>query len=199
MPRAPNLTMCSFCGKSHAEVRKLIAGPGVYICDSCVNVCKGILDNELGKDAQRRSAIRVSKLADIRQTLNQCVVRPCRACVGFFREHVLDTALFPRSARTQQEVERMPCASSFTFRNNKRYRAEISLGSYQCLISNATVAKQMQGFGFHDVTVSGSGRNRIAEGTWFQDDATITIKGMRGTIETKSEYLLAALLGDGQR
>ena len=46
MARASNLTMCSFCGKSHAEVRKLIAGPGVYICDSCINVCKGILDKE---------------------------------------------------------------------------------------------------------------------------------------------------------
>src|SRR6478609_6276599 len=44
MARASNLTMCSFCGKSHAEVRKLIAGPGVYICDSCINVSKGILD-----------------------------------------------------------------------------------------------------------------------------------------------------------
>jgi len=37
MARATNLTMCSFCGKSHAEVRKLIAGPGVYICDSSLS------------------------------------------------------------------------------------------------------------------------------------------------------------------
>ena len=51
MARASNLTMCSFCGKSHAEVRKLIAGPGVYICDNCINVCKGILDKELNEDA----------------------------------------------------------------------------------------------------------------------------------------------------
>ena len=41
--------MCSFCGKSHSEVQKLIAGPGVYICDSCINVCKDILDKELGE------------------------------------------------------------------------------------------------------------------------------------------------------
>ena len=52
MARATNLTMCSFCGKSHAEVRKLIAGPGVYICDSCINVCKSILDKELNEDAR---------------------------------------------------------------------------------------------------------------------------------------------------
>lgn len=40
------MTLCSFCGKSHAEVRKLIAGPGVYICDHCVRLCKNVLDAE---------------------------------------------------------------------------------------------------------------------------------------------------------
>ena len=48
MARPTNLTMCSFCGKTHGEVRKLIAGPGVYICDNCITVCKSILDKELG-------------------------------------------------------------------------------------------------------------------------------------------------------
>src|SRR4029077_8986574 len=75
MARASNLTMCSFCGKSHAEVRKLIAGPGVYICDSCINVCKSILDKELTEDGRRQSsAIRVPKPADIRRALDQYVV-----------------------------------------------------------------------------------------------------------------------------
>ena len=75
MARASNLTMCSFCGKSHAEVRKLIAGPGVYICDSCINVCKNILDKELNEDARRQSSnIRVPKPADIRRSLDQYVV-----------------------------------------------------------------------------------------------------------------------------
>ena len=68
MARASNLTMCSFCGKSHAEVRKLIAGPGVYICDNCINVCKSILDKELNEDARRQSSnIRVPKPAEIRR------------------------------------------------------------------------------------------------------------------------------------
>ena len=75
MARATNLTMCSFCGKSHAEVRKLIAGPGVYICDSCINVCKGILDKELSEDARRQSTtLRVPKPAEIRQALDQFVI-----------------------------------------------------------------------------------------------------------------------------
>jgi ATP-dependent Clp protease ATP-binding subunit ClpX len=48
MAKSTKMTFCSFCGKSAAEVRKMIAGPaGVHICDSCVNVCKTILDREL--------------------------------------------------------------------------------------------------------------------------------------------------------
>lgn len=64
MARASNLTMCSFCGKSHSEVKKLIAGPGVYICNECVDVCGNILEKELnppdpnttGKDGKSTSS-----------------------------------------------------------------------------------------------------------------------------------------------
>ena len=38
---------CSFCGKAQDQVRKLIAGPGVYICDECIDLCNEILDEEL--------------------------------------------------------------------------------------------------------------------------------------------------------
>src|SRR5262245_21964927 len=80
MARASNLTMCSFCGKSHAEVRKLIAGPGVYICDSCINVCKGILDKELNEDAKRQSTtLRVPKPVEIRRALDSYVIGQERA------------------------------------------------------------------------------------------------------------------------
>ena len=42
-----DLLKCSFCGKSQKQVKKLIAGPGVYICDRCVALCQGILDEQL--------------------------------------------------------------------------------------------------------------------------------------------------------
>ncbi len=75
MARASNLTMCSFCGKSHAEVRKLIAGPGVYICDSCITVCKGILDKELNDEARKqKTTIRVPKPAEIMRELDLHVI-----------------------------------------------------------------------------------------------------------------------------
>jgi hypothetical protein len=51
--RKENILLCSFCGKSHADVKKLIAGPGVYICDECVVHCKNALEKELGTDVQR--------------------------------------------------------------------------------------------------------------------------------------------------
>ena len=41
---------CSFCGKPQGRVRKLIAGPGVYICDECIGVCTSILEDELDFD-----------------------------------------------------------------------------------------------------------------------------------------------------
>lgn len=52
MARANNLTMCSFCGKSHSEVKKLIAGPGVYICNECIDVCSTILRKELAGQSE---------------------------------------------------------------------------------------------------------------------------------------------------
>jgi ATP-dependent Clp protease ATP-binding subunit ClpX len=61
-------------------VRKLIAGPGVYICDSCINVCKGILDKELNEDARRQSTnLRVPKPAEIRRALDGYVIGQERA------------------------------------------------------------------------------------------------------------------------
>ena len=61
MARPTQLTMCSFCGKSHSEVRKLIAGPQVYICDSCVLVCKSVLDKEF-KSTGKASAKKLNLL-----------------------------------------------------------------------------------------------------------------------------------------
>jgi len=75
MARPANLTMCSFCGKSHAEVRKLIAGPGVYICDSCITVCKNILDKETKEEARRSNTeVSLIKPVDIKRELDRYVI-----------------------------------------------------------------------------------------------------------------------------
>ena len=77
MARPNHLTQCSFCGKSHAEVKKLIAGPGVYICDNCVVLCKQVLDKEFATPAkkEKRPAPSLAKPAEIKRELD-------RRCVG---------------------------------------------------------------------------------------------------------------------
>src|SRR5436853_4915745 len=44
-----DLLKCSFCGKSQKQVKKLIAGPGVYICDECIDLCNEIIEEELSE------------------------------------------------------------------------------------------------------------------------------------------------------
>ena len=74
MARPTNITLCSFCGKSHAEVKKLIAGPGVYICDNCVVLCKQVLDKELANQNRKQKTRGVPKPAEIKRQLDlQCV------------------------------------------------------------------------------------------------------------------------------
>jgi len=75
MARPSSSTVCSFCGKSHAEVKKLIAGPGVYICDNCVLLCKSVLDKELAPEPKPDLRLTVPKPAEIKRELD-------RHCVG---------------------------------------------------------------------------------------------------------------------
>src|SRR5256714_6837448 len=71
MARPNQLTLCSFCGKSHAEVKKLIQGPGVYICDNCVIVCKNVLDKELRIEPKKTlPKLTVPKPAEIKRQLD---------------------------------------------------------------------------------------------------------------------------------
>ncbi|HEY7586102.1 MAG TPA: ClpX C4-type zinc finger protein, partial [Candidatus Deferrimicrobiaceae bacterium] len=75
-----NLLVCSFCGKAQNEVRKLIAGPTVYICDECVELCNDIISEETevehSLDEKRR---RLPKPAEIKKILDEYVVGQERA------------------------------------------------------------------------------------------------------------------------
>ena len=50
--RDSDLLKCSFCGKSQKQVKKLIAGPGVYICDECIDLCNEIIEEELSETSE---------------------------------------------------------------------------------------------------------------------------------------------------
>ena len=104
MARASNLTMCSFCGKSHSEVKKLIAGPGVYICNECVEVCSNILDKELaeaaGKPSKNRRNQNMKRLpspAELRAKLDEFVIGQ------EYAKKVLSVAVYNHYQRLRQD------------------------------------------------------------------------------------------------
>ncbi|GAB3913781.1 hypothetical protein GCM10027613_05970 [Microlunatus endophyticus] len=69
-----DLLKCSFCGKSQKQVKKLIAGPGVYICDECIDLCNEILEEEFSESADARTLDELPKPQQIRQFLDQYVI-----------------------------------------------------------------------------------------------------------------------------
>jgi ATP-dependent Clp protease ATP-binding subunit ClpX len=76
--RSGNL-VCSFCGKSQDEVRKLIAGPTVYICDECIDLCNDIIAEECDQEEALSSTSAVPKPSEIKKVLDQYVIGQERA------------------------------------------------------------------------------------------------------------------------
>jgi len=65
---------CSFCGKSQREVKKLIAGPTVYICDECIELCNDIIAEEYSQEEQATTSSMVPKPVEIKQALDDYVI-----------------------------------------------------------------------------------------------------------------------------
>jgi ATP-dependent Clp protease ATP-binding subunit ClpX len=63
---------CSFCGKNQSEVRKLIPGPAVYICDECIQLCSEIIEEKSEKDAKETEHVMVPK--EIKDKLDGYVI-----------------------------------------------------------------------------------------------------------------------------
>jgi ATP-dependent Clp protease ATP-binding subunit ClpX len=64
---------CSFCGKTQDQVRKLVAGPGVYICDECIELCNEIIEEEIGEEGEF-DFVDLLKPQEIKQSLDQYVI-----------------------------------------------------------------------------------------------------------------------------
>lgn len=75
------LLYCSFCGKSQHEVRKLIAGPSVFICDECVDLCNDIIREEIQESSTEESSDRLPAPQEIKSTLDDYVIGQDRAKV----------------------------------------------------------------------------------------------------------------------
>ncbi|APT92060.1 ATP-dependent protease [Corynebacterium phocae] len=82
MQESADLLKCSFCGKSQKQVKKLIAGGGVYICDECIELCNEIIEEELGKGADSAHEVEDSRLprpSEISAFLDAYVIGQSRA------------------------------------------------------------------------------------------------------------------------
>jgi len=102
------LLYCSFCGKSQHEVRKLIAGPSVFICDECVELCNDIIREEVQEATSESEEAKLPKPIEIHQMLNDYVIGQEKA------KKVLSVAVYNhykrlnydvRASRNQEEVE----------------------------------------------------------------------------------------------
>ena len=74
MPKKDEELLCSFCGKCQDEVKKLIAGPSVYICDECIQLCNEIILEEYGDEIDNEALSKLPKPHEIKSILDQYVI-----------------------------------------------------------------------------------------------------------------------------
>ncbi|MFL5321428.1 MAG: ATP-dependent Clp protease ATP-binding subunit ClpX, partial [Myxococcaceae bacterium] len=89
---------CSFCGKSQKEVKKLIAGPTVYICDECIGLCNDIIAEEIDREETKDTKLRVPRPSEIKNILDEYVIGQERA------KKVLSVAVHNHYKRIESKV-----------------------------------------------------------------------------------------------
>ncbi|MBX7115668.1 MAG: ATP-dependent Clp protease ATP-binding subunit ClpX [Myxococcaceae bacterium] len=90
---------CSFCGKSQKEVKKLIAGPTVYICDECIGLCNDIIAEEIDREEQKDTKLRIPRPSEIKSILDEYVIGQERA------KKVLSVAVHNHYKRIESRVQ----------------------------------------------------------------------------------------------
>ena len=68
------IVKCSFCGKPQEVVKKIIAGPGVYICDECIALCQDIIDEEIYEPEEKKEPVEMLVPAEIKKVLDEYVI-----------------------------------------------------------------------------------------------------------------------------
>ena len=111
------LLYCSFCGKSQNEVRKLIAGPSVFICDECVDLCNDIIREEIQETAAPEASDKLPVPREINEILDEYVIGQARA------KRVLSVAVYNHYKR---------------LRTGESQNAEVELGKSNILLVGPT-------------------------------------------------------------
>lgn len=122
MQESADLLKCSFCGKSQKQVKKLIAGGGVYICDECIELCNEIIEEELGAAQAAAAESEEKKLprpSEISAFLDKYVIGQDPA------KRVLSVAVYNHYKRIKAE-EAQAAAASSSRKTNKDEDVEIS-------------------------------------------------------------------------
>jgi len=91
--------LCSFCGKSQSEVKKLIAGPGVYICDECIELCNDIIAEEYEKEEAKQTRLAIPEPAGIKKQIDEYVIGQERA------KMILSVAVYNHYKRISSRVD----------------------------------------------------------------------------------------------
>ncbi len=97
--KANQTLSCSFCGKSQKEVKKLIAGPTVYICDECIGLCNDIIAEEIDREETKDTKLRIPRPSEIKTILDEYVVGQERA------KKVLAVAVHNHYKRIESKVQ----------------------------------------------------------------------------------------------
>jgi ATP-dependent Clp protease ATP-binding subunit ClpX len=98
-PEKNSELFCSFCGKSQSEVKKLIAGPGVYICDECIELCNDIIAEEYEKEEAKQGRLAILEPAAIKKQIDEYVIGQERA------KKILSVAVYNHYKRINSRVD----------------------------------------------------------------------------------------------
>ena len=127
---------CSFCGKSQENVKKIIAGPGVYICDECINVCQEIIEDEFYEEDEEIDVVEEEKIPtpqEIKTILDEYVIGQEDA------KKTLSVAVYNHYKRINNLDKVNTKKQHFIIRSNRMWKnitSPNSCQSFKCSICN---------------------------------------------------------------